>query len=274
MRGLLLAALLCGATAGVQAAPATDDGDEILVRFHAARIEPGCGSASARWQRHYASAADRLARHDEVALALFGYVLEKVRAAGLPGEFALIPFVESRYRADARSPGGQTGLWQFTAATARRHGLVVRGAVDERLSVASSTAAAIAYLGRLHRMFGRDWRSTAIAYNAGEGALKASRRGGRALSGIAASYPAKLQALACLLDARGRQPRWQAAVARPVPRLALRRLPGETRDLARWAHRQGFDPALVRALNPGWHAGSLDVLVPAGAGRARAGKAN
>ena len=133
--------------------------------------------------------------------AHFAEVIAALHDAGLPSEFALIPFVESRYRANARSPGGQVGLWQFTAVTARRNGLSVRKGRDDRLDPQVSTRAAVRYLQRLHRMFGNDWRWTAMAYNAGEGAARAARRNGgtRGLSSITRHYPDKLHALACLV---------------------------------------------------------------------------
>ena len=204
-------------------------------------------------------------------------MLDEVREAGLPSEFALIPFVESRYRANARSKGGPAGLWQFTAGTARRHGMRVQGRVDERLSVVASTEAAVRYLSRLHRMFGRDWQKTVMAYNAGEGALRASRRKGAArLSGITRSYPVKLHAIACLFDQRADNQRWQRAIERQVPRLASRRLPAVTRNLRGWAIAQGLDAELVIALNPGWHPGARDALAPIGieAGRTAPDEAN
>ena len=128
-------------------------------------------------------------------------MLDALDEAGLPSEFALIPFVESRYRPDARSPGGQVGLWQFTAATARRNGLSVRKGHDQRLDPEASTRAAVQYLKRLHRMFDGDWRWTAMAYNAGEGAARAAKRKGgpQHLSSITRHYPDKLHALACLV---------------------------------------------------------------------------
>jgi membrane-bound lytic murein transglycosylase D len=277
LRTLAVALLLACCSVLASSAPATRSGGEIMQRFHAGLADDDCGKASSRWRTHYARAAERLADEDEVALALFGYVLDEVREAGLPSEFALIPFVESRYRADARSKGGPAGLWQFTASTARRHGLRVQGRVDERLSVVASTEAAVRYLSRLHRMFGRDWRQTVMAYNAGEGALRASRRKGAArLSGITRSYPVKLHAIACLFDQHADNPRWQRAVERPVPRLASRRLPVGNRDLRAWAGSQGLDAALVIALNPGWHPGARDALAPIGAqaGRTAPDEAN
>ena len=274
---LAMALLLAGGVAVASSAPRTRSGGEIMQRFHAGLADDDCRKASSRWRMHYARAAEHLADRDEVALALFGYVLDEVREAGLPSEFALIPFVESRYHADARSKGGPAGLWQFTAGTARRNGMRVQGGVDERLSVVASTEAAIRHLSRLHRMFGRDWQKTAMAYNAGEGALRASRRKGAArLSGITRSYPVKLHAIACLFDQRADNPRWQRAIERQVPRLASRQLPVETHDLRRWAIAQGLDADLVISFNPGWHPGAREALAPIGAeaGRTAPDEAN
>ena len=274
----LLPLLLACGPAIPASAPATRDGAEVMARFHARLASPACGDASPRWKRHYAHAAQDLATGDARAMMLFGYVLDALQAADLPAEFALIPFVESRYRPDVRSPGGQVGLWQFTAATARRHGIRIRGGIDERRSIPIATRAAVRHLARLHRQLGGDWRAVAIAYNAGEGALRASRRtGGKPLSGIARSYPSKLHAIACLLEERKAQAAWQAAIGRRVPRLVARELPAGARDLGAWARTQGHDPALVVALNPGWRAGMREVLVPvtaAGAGPDPAGEAN
>ena len=276
-RALASILLIACSTALASSAPHTRSGGEIMRRFHAGLADDDCRKASSRWRTHYARAADHLADKDEFALAVFGYVLDEVREAGLPSEFALIPFVESRYHADARSKGGPAGLWQFTAGTARRHGMRVQGTIDERLSVVASTESAVRYLSRLHRMFDRDWRQAVMAYNAGEGALRASRRKGAGrLSGITRSYPVKLHAIACLFDQRADNPRWQHAVERQVPRLASRQIPARTRDLRAWASAQGLDTRLVIALNPGWHSGARDVLAPIGpeAGRTGPDEAN
>ena len=201
IRALAVTVLLACGVATASSAPHMRSGGEIMQRFHAGLADADCRKPSTRWRTHYARAADHLADKDEVALAVFGFVLDEVREAGLPSEFGLIPFVESRYRANARSPGGQVGLWQFTAATARRNGLSVRKGRDDRLDPQVSTRAAVRYLQRLHRMFGNDWRWTAMAYNAGEGAARAARRNGgtRGLSSITRHYPDKLHALACLV---------------------------------------------------------------------------
>ncbi|MEO6155397.1 MAG: lytic transglycosylase domain-containing protein [Thermomonas sp.] len=264
MRHLCLLLLMLAAPSTI-AAPvrAIRNGGELMREFQRGLAEPGCTDASPRWRTHYAHAAIRLADQDEVALALFAYVLDEVRNAGLPSELALIPFVESRFHPDVRSAGGPAGLWQFTASTARRNGVLVFAGRDGRMSVVSSTRAAVKYLARLHRMFGRKWQQTVMAYNAGEGALKTSQhKGARRLSGITRSYPAKLHAIACLFIEQAKDQRWQRAIERPLPHLAPRILPAGTHNLRGWARAQGLDPDLVGALNPGWHSGSRNILAP------------
>lgn len=198
----VLLALLLATPSSAQPTKPTASLDAISAGFWDNLAEPACGKAPRRWRAHYGDVPKRLRSPREQQLrGHFAQVIDALHAAGLPSEFALIPFVESRYRPNARSPGGQVGLWQFTAATARRNGLAVRSGHDERLDPAASTRAAVRYLKRLHRMFGKDWRWTAMAYNAGEGAArKARRKGGtQGLSPITRHYPDKLHALACLV---------------------------------------------------------------------------
>jgi membrane-bound lytic murein transglycosylase D len=263
MRHLCLSLCLLSGTAMAASAPPSRNGRALMLEFEQGLAEPGCANASARWRVHYARSATRLTDQDAVALALFAYVLDEVRNAGLPSELALIPFVETRFHPDVRSPGGPAGLWQFTMATAHRNGIRVQAGSDGRISVVESSRAAVRYLSRLDRMFGHQWRQTAMAYNAGDGALKGSRRlGARQLSGITRSYPGKLHAIACLFIEQGGRDSWNRSMERPLPRLVTRNLPLHTHSLRAWARTQGLDPKLVVALNPGWESGSHAVLVP------------
>src|SRR3546814_1477580 len=97
---------------------------------------------SERWQRHFAAAPKRLASSDDNVLPLFGYVVDALREAHLPTEYALIPFVESGYKPGARSSSGPAGLWQFIALTARDHEIAIRPGYDGRLSPVESPRAA------------------------------------------------------------------------------------------------------------------------------------
>lgn len=277
LRALLLGAALvavdaqCGepAPAGTNAPAVRDapvevrNGRDIYARFREGLADPSCDAdASTRWQRHFANAPRRLASRDSVALPLFGYVVDALREADLPTEYALIPFVESGYRPGARSPSGPAGLWQFIALTARNHDVPVRPGYDGRLSPVDSTRAAVRYLKTLHGMFAGDWRLAVMAYNAGEyRVLGALRRSGQqaahadpdklvGLSGITHAYVRKLHALSCVLDKADDRKDWLHALDRPVKVLAPVTLPAGTTSLDAWARHRGLDPSRLKRLNP------------------------
>src|SRR5687767_7857367 len=131
-------------------------GLEIYQRFRDGLADPDCDSAATngRWKKHFSHAPGQLAKSNDDLLPLFGYVVDALREANLPTEFALIPFVESGYKPGARSPSGPAGLWQFIGITARNHGVPMREGYDGRLSPVDSTQAAVRYLKSLHGMFG------------------------------------------------------------------------------------------------------------------------
>lgn len=156
-----------------------------------------CAAAQSRWRRHYAPFTRRLAHRKGEVRQRFDAVVTQLVAARLPAEYAAIPFVESHNRANARSGLGPAGLWQFTAQTARNHGLKVNGKVDERMDAERSTRAAVKYLKYLHRKFKGDWEHVLMAFNAGEGRFLAHRRQGKGLSPITRVYPRKVEAIVC-----------------------------------------------------------------------------
>ncbi|GAB3103297.1 lytic transglycosylase domain-containing protein [Lysobacter terrae] len=273
---LLLAAPLCAsaAEASVEAktealAPAgTRNGREIYRNFREGLADPTCqADASARWTAHFAHAPRQLARNDDV-LPLFGYVVDAVRAADLPTEFALIPFVESGYKPGARSAQGPAGLWQMIAITARNHKVPMRAGYDGRLSPIDSTTAAVRYLKTLYGMFAGDWRLAVMAYNAGEyrvlGALKRTGQTARnarpealtGLSPITHAYVRKLHALSCLLEQADDREEWLRDLDRPVPVLTAVTV-SDNVDIATWARRNGQDPAQLQRLNPAFASGRI-----------------
>ena len=261
-------------TASTPAASATGDtqrsGREIYRRFHEGLADPTCADAgNPRWTAHFAAAPRRLAGGDDPTLALFGYVVDALRAASLPTEYALIPFVESGYRPDARSPGGPAGLWQMIAVTARNHDVPMAAGYDGRLSPVDSTTAAVRYLKTLHGMFAGDWRLAVMAYNAGEyRVLDALRRSGQVaahadparlvgMPAITRDYVRKLHALSCLLDQADDRDAWLQALDHPVPVLQAVAVNGTVRTLQAWAQGNDRDPTLVRRLNPAFASGRI-----------------
>lgn len=258
------------------------NGQDIFASFREGLAEPTCDAeaTSPRWQKQFAHAPSRLANQDDDALVLFGYVVEELRKADLPTEFALIPFVESGYRPNARNGNGPAGLWQFIASTARNHRVQMTAGYDGRLSAADSTQAAVRYLKTLHGMFGGDWRLATMAYNAGEyRVLQSLRKAGMnaqnarpsalpGLSPITYSYVEKLHALACVLEDAETSPGVMASLDRTVPVLKGHTLPSGT-SVQQWAAQRALDPARIARLNPalasgkGRPSGQVTILAPA-----------
>ena len=97
---------------------------------------------------------------------------------GVSDLFIYLSMVESGFSPDAVSPKKAVGLWQFMPATAKHYDLIVHNGYDERYDTVSATSAAIRYLNKLHRQFGK-WYLAAMAYNCGEGCLeRAIKRAG------------------------------------------------------------------------------------------------
>jgi membrane-bound lytic murein transglycosylase D len=100
---------------------------------------------------------------------------ERLSAAGLPRDLAIVPFVETGYTNyfNPRRPKGGVGYWAFIQSTARRYDLKVdkpgdESGGDERLDLEKETGAAIRYFKDLHALFG-DWKLALKGYNEGEG---------------------------------------------------------------------------------------------------------
>jgi len=90
---------------------------------------------------------------------------------GVSDLFIYLSMVESGLSSTAVSPKKAVGLWQFMPKTAKKYNLVVCNTYDERCDTASATSAAINYLNKLYRQFGK-WYLAAMAYNCGEGCME------------------------------------------------------------------------------------------------------
>ena len=115
----------------------------------------------------------------------------KLQEAKLPKDIQYLPFVESLYNPLAYSRVGAAGLWQLMPRTARKFGLKITGAVDERFDPSRATDGAIQYFLKAYDTFDRTSRNVSpnidrpispfviTSYNYGiAGMRKAMRRKG------------------------------------------------------------------------------------------------
>ncbi len=93
-------------------------------------------------------------------------ILKKQR---IPDDFKYLVIAESGF-ANAVSPAGASGFWQFMKATAQKYGLKINDEVDERYNLEKATAAACKHLKELYNTY-KNWTMVAAAYNIGGGNL-------------------------------------------------------------------------------------------------------
>lgn len=100
----------------------------------------------------------------------FPQVEPVLRKYGIPDDFKYLMVIESNLDPKAVSSAGAAGLWQFTKATAKDHGLEVGAEVDERFNIEKETEAACKYLQHAYELF-QDWETVAASYNCGIGGM-------------------------------------------------------------------------------------------------------
>ena len=244
-------------------------GAEVLQRLRERLVDPPCVADPLvrQWQDTYARAPAGFARQIEQALPLIGLTLEGLDRYRLPGEYALLPLVESGYRPDARGAGDHLGLWQFGRSTAEHFDLPLSPAFDGRLDPLASTDAALRYLGDMQNQFG-DWKLAVLGFNAGPYRLKkqlenqpdvrfsADARMPPGLPPSSYAHVAKMKALACLL---AKPERFDLTLPADVPIEPLVRiqLPDGQSSLEAIARDRELPPRLLEWLYPGFRDGYI-----------------
>ncbi|MBG0791471.1 MAG: transglycosylase SLT domain-containing protein [Desulfovibrionaceae bacterium] len=101
----------------------------------------------------------------------FPHIETVLKGADMPDDLKYVAVIESALKPRAGSHRGARGVWQFIASTARKYGLGVDRAVDERRNFHLSTRAAVRYLRDLRDQFD-SWTMACAAYNMGENGLE------------------------------------------------------------------------------------------------------
>ncbi|AVI63527.1 transglycosylase SLT domain-containing protein [Halomonas sp. GFAJ-1] len=165
-----------------------------------------------KWIEHYQASPQNIVAITERATPWLAWINQQVKERGLPGEIALIPFVESSFDPSARSHRGAAGLWQFMPRTGDALGLVRNGNYDGRLDVVTSTEAALDYLEmQADEWYQGDLMLSLAAYNAGAGTVNRAQRQAQgqglpgeywdlALPNETMQYVPKLKAIATIIN--------------------------------------------------------------------------
>lgn len=162
------------------------------------------------WARRYTANPKRFAALLEQAMPFLLAALDESERLHVPGEFALLPWVESHFRPLPARGDRPAGMWQIVPSTARGTGLIVSRDYDGRLDAIESTRAAIGLIAKYGEQFG-DWRLADIAFNAGEYRVRrligdtdtrswsASRFARLTFSPISHAHLDKLLAMSCIV---------------------------------------------------------------------------
>lgn len=167
------------------------------------------------WAERYTASVPSFENSMKRALPFLLLVVDELERRDLPGEFAMLPFVESRYEPVATRGERPAGMWQLMPVTARGNGLEVGADYDERLDPVIATRISLGLIEHYAERFD-DWRLANMAFNAGEFRVKELLDGrepssfsAKELSRLSFSSTThdhldKLLALACIVDDPGR----------------------------------------------------------------------
>jgi membrane-bound lytic murein transglycosylase D len=98
------------------------------------------------------------------------HIQDNFEKHGVPGEIALLAFVESSFNLKAKSKVGASGVYQIMPATGRQY-LKLYGGVDERNDPIKASRAAAKLLKMNHKLLG-NWPLAITAYNHGVGGVR------------------------------------------------------------------------------------------------------
>ena len=114
--------------------------------------------------------ADKFEQAIERSGYYMDYILDQLNKAGMPGELAALPFLESAFNIQANSHVGAAGIWQFMPATGRRF-MKVNHVIDERYDPYRATDAAVRLLQYNYSIL-KSWPLALTAYNHGVGGMR------------------------------------------------------------------------------------------------------
>ncbi|HEV2623131.1 MAG TPA: transglycosylase SLT domain-containing protein [Frateuria sp.] len=251
-----------------QASPTVTTGSDVWDRLRGSFAMADCAGDPGieAWARRYTASPQRFESQMRAVLPRLLYVQEIAARHEVPGEFALLPWVESHFRPVPPQKSRPAGMWQIVPNTARHMGLAVDRTYDARLDLTASTDAVMALLSHYHDWF-QDWRLADYAYNAGRFSIdRLLARDGAPPSGQAVpvmqvragtrEHLVKLLAIACVV----REPE-RFGVTLPVledEQQLVEVAVTQRLSLDKAARLTGMSPSTLASLNAGYRNGVVD----------------
>lgn len=215
--------------------------------------------------RRYTANPRGFENHLGAVLPTLDYVQRITAQHDVPGEFALLPWVESHYRMVPPRRHRAAGMWQIMSITARSMGLPVDADYDARLDRIAASEAVMTLLSGYHERF-KDWRVADMAYNTGEYRVrKLVRKHGLpparpviptwSVGHTTRNHLTKLLAIACVV----RDPqRFHVRLPTLEPGQHLQAITLQAPlSLRQASHLSGLPRAKIRELNAGYRAGRM-----------------
>lgn len=94
----------------------------------------------------------------------------------IPEEFQMLPALESNFHANAVSPVGAVGYWQFMSELGRDYGLHINSKTDDRKNFTKSTIAAAKFFRDQLNLFNGDILLSVAAFNCGTGGVRVAMK--------------------------------------------------------------------------------------------------
>jgi membrane-bound lytic murein transglycosylase D len=245
-------------------APATDVWAQLRGSFRMADCD--ADPAIMSWARRFTQNPGRFESQMQDVLPRLAYVQQVAAKHDVPGEFVLLPWVESHYQPVLGPRNRPAGMWQIMPVTADTLGLHVDRGYDARLDVPAAADAVMAMLKGYYDDLG-DWRLVNYAFNGGEaGVRKLVDQHGRPpeqpaiprlpVKHVTREHLAKLLAIACVV----KEPERFGVTLPQLPssqRLEPVALPGSM-PIAKAADQAGMPVDDLKQLNAAFRTGMVD----------------
>ncbi|MHC1481143.1 transglycosylase SLT domain-containing protein [Frateuria aurantia] len=149
-------------------------GPDLWEELRGSFVMDDCGGSNPQAVAHWAQLFTESPGHFEQdlrrALPSLRYIQQIAKQRNVPGEFVLLPWIESHYLPVFGRRDRPVGMWQITPSTARSMGLQVSHRYDARLDTAATTEAIFDLINQYYEQY-HDWRLADYAFNSGTGTV-------------------------------------------------------------------------------------------------------